>query len=156
MAKSNNSFKSLQLFTGVRPYSATGKSNLGFTQNKTGVYIIREKMRGQRYKTVYVDNSTGDLYKTITRHFQDWNDKEQPERVTYKRFLEFRKYIVQIGFCHKKQALPLEAALIEKYKPRDNTSQMQFNLSDRARELAKGLFEEPAAKPPKPEDDLPF
>jgi hypothetical protein len=155
MSNSNNSFQSLSLFTGVRPYSASGKSNLGFTQKKTGVYIIREKMRGQRYKTVYIGHSTGDLYKTISRHFQDWNDKEQPERVTYKKFFAYRKYIVQIGFCHAKQVLPLEAALIEKYQPRDNTSQMQFNLTDRGRELAKTLIE---MKPetPKPQEIAPF
>lgn len=157
MANRNKSFNSLQLFRGVRPFNAKGRSNLGFTNGKTGVYIIREKKaRGKRYATVYVGHSAGDLYKTITRHFQEWNDKEQPQRVTYKSFLPFRKYIIQVAFCHRSQLLPLEAGLIERYQPRDNTSQMQFNLSERGRELAKGLFAHEPQAPPPPPIDVPF
>lgn len=153
----NKSYHSLKRFRGVRPFNSSGKSNLRFTNKKTGVYIIREKKRTGRIKTVYVGHSTADLYKTITRHFQEWNDKEQPERVTYKQFLPYRRYTVIVGFCHPKQVLPLEAALIEKFKPRDNISQMQFNLSERGRELAKGLFDDtPAQSTPPPEDNVPF
>lgn len=156
MSERKKTFNSLKKFRGVRPYKANGRSNLGFTNKKTGVYIIREKKRGGKYQTVYVGHSTADLYKTITRHFQEWNDRQQPQRVSYKQFIPFRKYIVQVAFCHPKQALPLEAGLIDKLKPRDNTTQMEFNLSERARELAKGLFEAPTDPKPLPEDQAPF
>ena len=45
-------------------------------KDKTGVYLIK-----QDSKIVYVGYSIGSLYKTIYRHFQDWNDKAQDRKV---------------------------------------------------------------------------
>lgn len=130
----------IQKAIGVRPYNSKGKSNLGFTTGKTGVYIIREKKPGKRYKTVYVGSSIGNLYKTITRHFQEWNATnpmtgEKIERVTYVKGLKRNKYIVQVIFCHHKQVRPLEAGLIEKYKPPGNTHIEEPHLTDTAERL---------------------
>jgi len=124
---------------GVRPYNPQGKSNLGFAQGKTGVYIIREKQPGKRYKTVYVGKSIQHLYKTITRHFQVWNDKDQPNRTTYHDKLKSRKYIIQVIFCHHKQVVPFEAGLIEKYNPRDNTNAELPSNPTHSTNLVEGL-----------------
>jgi hypothetical protein len=51
------------------PYNKYGKTNFGFTENKSGVYLIKSKRTN---KIVYVGYSASNLYKTMYRHFQSW------------------------------------------------------------------------------------
>lgn len=87
-------------------------------KNKTGVYLIK-----QDSKIVYVGYSIGSLYKTIYRHFQDWNDKAQERKVYDKTGVKIRVF-----FCTPKQADRLETYLIQKLKPRDNKQTYQTNI----------------------------
>jgi hypothetical protein len=87
-------------------------------KDKTGVYLIK-----QDSKIVYVGYSIGSLYKTIYRHFQDWNDKAQDRKVYDKTGVKIRVF-----FCTPKQADRLETYLIQKLKPRDNKQTYQTNI----------------------------
>ena len=97
----------------------------------TGVYLIKMKGPG---KVVYIGYSASNLYKTIYRHFQEWNDVR--ERIVYAKV----GYLVRILFCSKTQALRLERYLINKYRPRDNANtydQSQLMPAINARDLEK-------------------
>ena len=95
------------------PYNKLGKTNFGFTENKSGVYLIKSKRTN---KIVYVGYSGSNLYKTMYRHFQSWIDETQT-RVTYNK----TGYAVRVVFTTPKRASLLERALIIKYEPKDNT-----------------------------------
>jgi hypothetical protein len=93
-----------------------GKTNLAWTTGRSGVYIIREGLK----TVVYVGKSTTNLYRTIMRHFQEWNDRRQPERISYQDDLTEKVYYVQIILC-KPNDIPLyEGALIAHFRTRDN------------------------------------
>lgn len=94
----------------------SGKTNITFSRNKSGVYIIKEDD-----EIVYVGLSYSDLYNTIMRHFQTWNDP-QSKRVTYKNKLNRHDYKVRIILADERRIPLLEAGLQEKYLPRDNKS----------------------------------
>lgn len=96
-----------------KAYKEQGKSNLYFTKGKSGVYVIKEKG-----EIVYVGNSGSNLYKTITRHFQNWDDPTQA-RITYVD-KNLSNYTIMIVFCNKEKAERLERGLICKLQPRDN------------------------------------
>lgn len=110
----------------------SGKTNLFIFNKKRGVYIIKERINktGQE-KIVYIGSSyekeingkksKADLYKTIIRHFQDW--EEHPERNTgglsFKKYLNSRTYYVRVILCNTvKRAENLEKNLIQKYGKR--------------------------------------
>ncbi len=106
----------------IEPYKKDNKTNLAFTIGKSGVYLIYKK---GSTKPVYIGQSGSDIYKTITRHFQSWEDSTQI-RITYPKF----GYMVRVVFCTKLQALKLEKALIIKHKPQDNPSKyLNYTLS---------------------------
>lgn len=90
-----------------------GKLNIGFAKNKAGVYILCENGI-----PVYVGKSESDLYKTISRHFQTWNDKNQPQRIVYDPTQY--DYTVQITFCAPNDVSDLEAELQKDMSLRDN------------------------------------
>jgi hypothetical protein len=97
----------------ISPYNNSGRANFP-DRGRTGVYIIYED------KTpVYVGYSAKDLYKTMYRHFQEWNHTGQ-EVVSYARQYNKYKYTCRVVYCTARQAASLETALIKKYKPRDN------------------------------------
>ncbi len=117
------------------PYNSKGKTTFPGASKKSGVYLIKENG-----ELVYVGYSGTDLYKTMYRHFQSWSDAEYKGgkaipaqyRVSYKEFLEKKKYTVRIVFCTAIQAERLERVLIKKYNPRDNANkyeqyQIEFN-----------------------------
>lgn len=79
---------------------------------KTGVYIIRSK---QTKKPIYVGYSASSLKKTLYRHFQNWNDREQ-DRFVY----DPSKYELKIYRTGKATASRLEKYLIDKLKPKHN------------------------------------
>jgi hypothetical protein len=88
------------------------KPNLKLLSNqfKTGVYFIRNK---KTTKILYVGFSGYNLYKTIYRHFQSWNDRTQYRATFDKKNSDFQ---IQIIFCKPKQAQRLEEYFIKKYK----------------------------------------
>ena len=96
------------------PYRSDGKTTFPHTQQKSGVYLIREGT-----KLVYIGYSAVNLYKTMYRHFQRWNHRSQ-EVVSYESRMSRNKYTVRVVLCTPIQAARLERALIKKHKPRDN------------------------------------
>lgn len=102
----------------VPVYNADGSTNVAATRGKVGVYIIYDSNNNVEY----VGHSASDLYKTLTRHFQTWNDGLNKQyRAKFNKF----DYYVRVIICPKSKVLDLEAALILKYKPARN---FQINL----------------------------
>jgi hypothetical protein len=92
------------------------------SDKQAGVYLIKSKRTGE---IVYIGYSQTQLYKTVTRHFQTWNDSQQ-ERYTYSK----TNYLIRIILTTPKRAALLEQYLINKIKPRDNKQKLSFNESD--------------------------
>lgn len=87
------------------------------TDGKTGVYLIRENR-----KLIYIGNSRTNIYKTMIRHFQQWNDSEQ-DRITYKEKSKSKEFYYDFTFLElseHKTILRTEKSLIKKFLPRDN------------------------------------
>lgn len=91
---------------------------------KPGVYII--KVNG---KIRYIGYSASNVYKTLIRHFQSWEDRRQV-RITYPRaaYVTARVVYTNTG----RQAAALERGLILKHKPEDNPNKYE--------EYEKNLF----------------
>ena len=104
------------------PYRKNGKTAFPESQKKKGVYII--KIDG---KIAYIGMSGYNLYKTLYRHFQSWNDKTQ-KRISYVDLLNSKsKILVRIIYTNTvSQAANLERALILKYKPTDNPDKLEL------------------------------
>lgn len=95
------------------------------TANQKGVYILK---KGNEIK--YIGYSGSNLYKTLTRHFQSWQDRTQI-RITYSKSENIKARIIYTPTAT--QAAKLEKALILKYKPSDNPNkyeQYSLNLTD--------------------------
>jgi len=105
----------MQKFKYRAPYKKNGKTNFPETSKKTGVYLIKKND-----KIIYIGYFAYDLYKTIYRHFQEWNDKDQPTRITYKNQLSRENFTIRVVYCSNKRAAALEKALILKHLPKDN------------------------------------
>lgn len=88
---------------------------------QAGVYLIKSKRSD---KIIYVGYSETQLYKTIYRHFQEWNDRNQ-DRFTYNK----TGYLVRIIFTTPGRAAILEKYLIKKLKPRDNKDKQFINIT---------------------------
>jgi len=96
--------------------------------SQTGVYLIKD---GE--KIVYVGYSSSNLYKTFTRHFQQWNDRQH--RTTYEN-RNSEKLTARVIFTTPAKARQLEKALVIKYQPRDNVNKYeQFILDLKDREI---------------------
>jgi hypothetical protein len=109
------------------PYSDDKNIIAGITAfrpslKRSGVYLIKENN-----EIVYVGFSGTDLYTTMYRHFQTWNDKKGP-RVTYFSKLKKKYYTVRVVYCTPLQAAKLEKSLIAKYQPRDNVQYIDHEL----------------------------
>lgn len=99
-----------------------GKLKPNFKQTekfKTGVYFIRDK---QSQKIKYVGFSGNNLYRTIYRHFQKWEDGQY--RATFNK--NSKSYQLQIIFCSPKQAQRLEEYFIKKYKERGEADKNNY------------------------------
>lgn len=103
------------------PYNAAGKATFPGTRNRPGVYLVKEAGN-----IVYVGHSQSDLYKTMYRHFQSWQDPTQ-YRATYPK----TGPSVRVVLTTAAQAPRLEAALIRKHRPRDNQQKMERLFSHR-------------------------
>jgi hypothetical protein len=91
------------------------KTNIAFARNKAGVYQIKEDG-----KLVYIGASRADVYRKALRHFEPYVGKEGSKQEYYKH-IETKAYTIRITLTNTpEQAYLLEAALINKYKPRDN------------------------------------
>ena len=93
-------------------------------RKKSGVYLIK------RNSILYIGMSQTDLYKTMYRHFQSWQDKKQV-RVTYSK--NDRSIFVRVIYCTPVRAERLEKALILKYNPKDNPEKYEnykLNFTD--------------------------
>ncbi len=128
------------------PYDKAGRSNFRFTLARAGVYIIRENG-----KVVYIGFSATNLYKTMHRHFQQWNHRGQPV-VTYVNKFRRNKYTVSVTLTGARTAALLETALIRKYKPRDNPGKIEFALSKPEKKIANDWIKEKTIA----DKDLPF
>ena len=104
-----------------RPYIAPRKTRLkAQIAGRSGVYLIyrvkRSKNGATARKLVYIGHSTTNLYKTLYRHYQSWDDPTQT-RVTYSQTGNTE---VRIIFAPPALAQKLEKYLIVKQKPTDN------------------------------------
>jgi len=102
----------MKKFSFQPPYK-NGKTTFASTIKKSGVYIIKKNG-----KIVYIGYSGTNLYKTLYRHFESWNDKQY--RVTYQSRLHRDKFTVRVIICSPARSQKLEGALILKHQPRDN------------------------------------
>jgi len=109
------------------PYQRTGKTTFPDTQQKAGVYLIKEND-----KITYIGYSAVNLYKTMYRHFQRWHHRTQ-EVVSYESRMKQNRYTVRVVLCTAIQAARLERALIKKHRPRDNENkykQYEITVAD--------------------------
>lgn len=104
----------MKKFKFLPPYKKPGQTSFPETQNRSGVYLVKENNR-----LVYIGMSARNLYKTLYRHFETWDHPSQVV-VTYKSRLKKHKYTVRVVLCTPGQAARLERLLILKYNPRDN------------------------------------
>ena len=96
-----------------------GKTSEAFKKlrNKRGVYRIFENR-----KLVYVGSSNSDIYKTILRKFQMWNDKRQSGGRLYYNAndKEYKVEAFLMPYASANKLLDTEYHFIQKSKPRDN------------------------------------
>jgi hypothetical protein len=115
-----------------KPYTKEGRCTLQPKQGeRPGVYFIYKDA-----KPVYVGHSQSNIYKTMYRHFQSWEDQQR--RVTYKNLSGITCRII---FCPASKATILEEACILKYKPKDNEQKLQL-YSDKQRDKIIIEFED--------------
>lgn len=127
------------------PYNSKGLTTLRVTWERSGVYKIFENG-----KIVYIGYSAKNLYKTMYRHFQEWNHRDQPV-ITYAG--SKKKYKVQVTLCSPGRAQALERALIVRLKPRDNPNKYtNYTITFKDKELLNDWEQEITIK----EEDLPF
>ena len=97
----------------TEPYKKVNKqdkTNFRNTWKKSGAYIIKDKNTN---KILYVGSSRTNLYKTMYRHFQSWEDKQK--RAVYGKY----KTKVRVILTSPQRARNLEIGLVKKYSPRD-------------------------------------
>lgn len=95
----------------VLVYNKDGSTNVASVIGKAGVYIIYN----DENKIQYVGHSRSDLYKTLTRHFQKWNDGINGQ---YRaKFKQQDGNKVQLILCPVSKCLEVENALITKHRP---------------------------------------
>jgi hypothetical protein len=126
---------------------------LGSKKFNTGVYFIKN---AETNEIVYIGFSQSNLHRTLYRHFQKWNDKQQ-ERIIFNK----RNHKIKIIFCSASKALKFEKILIQRYKPRFNKFQYDLNFEINKNKPAYVEAEEDlrdivTAKPGEDENDLPF
>lgn len=81
----------------------------------SGVYVIRARRGGE---VLYVGEShTGQLYKTLTRHFQAWNLPGFSGRTYARGAVE-----VAARRCPPGSAIACQDGLVKRLKPRDNVA----------------------------------
>lgn len=108
-----------------------------------GVYLIREDG-----VLVYVGMSKSNVYQTLYRHFERWNDGRGVARTIYPSAeADGNRFQVSIITTTEEYAPILERELIRKWLPRDNKQKYKSIINEA--ELAE-FFAEVM------EDDIPF
>ncbi len=130
----------------LAPYTDNGNTRFPL-RNKSGVYMIY-----QNGTLVYVGYSTTDVYKTMYRHFQYWNDNKQV-RVIYPNSNTIK---VRLIYCTPLQADKLEKALILKYKPRDNPNKYEQYSMDYEEKKTLEKFEDSPIIYTRSNEETPF
>ena len=118
---------------------------LSYVNGQSGVYIIRDEATKH---IVYIGYSGTNLYKTLYRHFQSWEDKSQV-RFTYPK----TGYTVRLIFASKRRAARMEKFLIKLLRPRDNEIKYHAYEAEKDTASQKRYIE---AVINMTEDDLPF
>src|SRR5574343_574092 len=118
-------------------------------KKQSGVYMIYENE-----KIVYIGYSAKNLYKTLYRHFQKWNDSQT--RITYSKTddnIKIRVIYTNNGY----QAYKLERALIVKHVPRDNPNKYrEYILNKSDNKTVQTLTNQPTTDIYVFKGDLPF
>jgi hypothetical protein len=136
-------FGAIKTKTRFMPVYVDGKPNpnlIRSNKKKPGTYLI--KVNGA---LKYIGYSGSNVYKTLLRHFQSWEDSRQT-RVTYPQ----RDYVTArvIYTTTPAQAAKLEKALIIKYRPADNPNKYEnYELDLRDREAVSAYEIEPTEAP---------
>ena len=94
-----------------------------YTAKKSGVYLI---FRNSTLR--YVGYSGYNVYKTLYRHFQSWNDPTQIRSVYSPTDQQIK---VRVIYCNNSKAKKLESALIIKYQPIDNPDKLSNLIIDK-------------------------
>jgi hypothetical protein len=92
------------------PYQGTRTTLSSQTKANRGIYFIKSK---RSKKIIYVGSSETQLYKTIYRHFQIWNDNRP--RITYGK----NGYLIKVILTTSNKYDLIEQFYINKLKPRD-------------------------------------
>jgi Uri superfamily endonuclease len=128
------------------PYKEKRKCSFKNLNRTKGVYIIKENN-----VIVYIGKSNYDLYKTLYRHFQRWNDKRL-YRVTYIDYMSSNSYLCAvIPTSDILETDDLEKRLIFQEQPRDNREKYEKYNNER-------LIQEQPLEEVKEEElvDIPF
>jgi hypothetical protein len=130
------------------PYNSDGSTAFNI-RKKSGVYIIFKND-----VIDYIGYSGYDLYKTLYRHFQNWNDHTQV-RVSYKNM---KNITVRVIYTKTKSvAEKLERALIIKYQPKSNPNKYtDYELTSSDHIDLKNYINEPTNPIVINNSDLPF
>jgi len=116
-----------------------------YTAKQPGVYLIYKNSQ-----LVYVGFSSYNVYKTMYRHFQRWNDPTQV-RVIYNPNEPGIK--VRVIYTTAARSKKLEKALILKYQPKDNPEKYNSYVLDKKSEKVLNDAENEFTAI---NDDLPF
>jgi hypothetical protein len=99
------------------------------TKGKSGVYVIRKRAGLlTAARVVYIGEShTGNLYGTLTRHFQQWRRGKrwwvgqfQPAQTDPGHTYDRGDHEVAVIVATPKRAVTIQDELIRKLEPRDN------------------------------------
>ena len=94
------------------------------TRSQCGVYIIRSR---KTKEILYVGYSSGQLYKTLYRHFQKWDDKTQ-YRASYSQKSAYEVMVVLTMSC--KLSYIIEQYYHKTLKPRDGIRRLELNWDE--------------------------
>lgn len=132
----------------IKPYLSNGRANLPNIP-RPGVYMIY-----QNNQIVYIGYSGTNIYKTLYRHFQKWNDGQT--RIVYNKNDESIK--IRVTYTNSAyRAYKLERALIVKHAPRDNPNKyINYVLSKQDKQRVEDLINEPKTDIQIFKGDLPF
>ena len=117
-----------------------------YTAQKPGTYLIY-----RNGLLVYVGYSSYNVYKTLYRHFQNWNDPQQVRIVYDKNDPNIK---VRVIYTTAARARKLEKAIIIKYQPKDNPDKYE-NYLDLNKQETK-IIEEAESEFISNNEDLPF
>lgn len=133
----------------TRAYSPYINGRPRFTAKSPGVYVIMK--RGRPY---YVGFSGSNVYKTMYRHFQSWNDPRQVRVVYSKNSPDITARVIYTNTA--RQAANLERALIIKYSPKDNPQKLINYTTTPQEEKIYHEYEEIKAEPINRAEIAPF